>query len=237
MSANRLLVIIPCYNEEASIANLITELNNCNYGYDVIVIDDGSSDNTFHVSQKISRVIRLPRNLGIGGAVQTGIKYAQANNYNLCVQLDGDGQHPPSEIAQLLNAYKLLPRSIIIGSRYLKYDTFRSTFMRRIGGKSISLLINKLFPPCSIIDVTSGLRLMDRQAINFFANHYPHDFPEPISLVLGLKAGLTFGEIPVRMRARKYGASTIHGLKPFFYMVRVVGYIILARFTQTPSLD
>jgi glycosyltransferase involved in cell wall biosynthesis len=232
MNYLRLLIIIPCYNEQESIARLLNEIFNCDQGYETLVIDDGSTDNTYRISQPLSPTIKLLRNLGIGGAVQTGIRYAKENNFDLCVQIDGDGQHCPSEVANLVKGYQKKPDSIIVGSRYLTNDTFQSTFSRRLGSRMISYALHTLFDSCNVTDPTSGMRLMDKKAIAFFADRYPHDFPEPISLAWALKAGLTIREIPVAMRRREFGISSIAGLKPIIYMFRVLGYIMLARFTR-----
>jgi glycosyltransferase involved in cell wall biosynthesis len=225
----RVLLIIPCYNEAGSIAALLQEIAGLNAGYDTVVIDDGSQDNTYTIASEASPVVRLVRNLGIGGAVQTGIKYAAQHHYDFCVQIDGDGQHPPQEVAKLLAAYKETPREILIGSRYIAHDTFRSTWARRAGSQLIAATINKLFKQGCVTDPTSGMRLMDRRAITFFAGRYPHDFPEPISLAWALRVGMQMGEVPVQMRAREHGQSSIIGWKPVAYMFRVLCYLILAR--------
>lgn len=235
MSSPRVLIIIPCYNEQGAISALLEEVSACRQGYETIVIDDGSRDETYQVARRLSPTVKLLRNLGIGGAVQTGIKYAQSNDFDFCVQIDGDGQHPPSEVTKLMHAYRETPRSIIIGSRYLQHDTFRSTWARRFGGQAIAWALNTLFSHCAVTDPTSGMRLMDRKAIEFFAGHYPHDFPEPISLAWALKEGLSVGEVPVQMRAREHGNSSIVGLKPIIYMLRVLGYIVLARLMRTST--
>jgi glycosyltransferase involved in cell wall biosynthesis len=229
VSQPRVLIVIPCFNEECSIAELLEEISACGQGLETLVVDDGSEDSTCQLARRSSPTVRLLKNLGIGGAVQTGIKYALENDFDFCVQIDGDGQHPPGEVLKLLKAYQESPCSIIIGSRYLQNDSFHSTWARRLGGRAIAGTINALFSQSSVTDPTSGLRLMDRDAIRFFALHYPHDFPEPISLAWALKKGLSVGEFPVQMRARQHGSSTIAGLKPIIYMIRVLGYIILAR--------
>ncbi len=229
MSAPRVLIIIPCYNEQGAIAALLEEISGCQQGYETIVVDDGSEDATFQIASRFSPTVKLLRNLGIGGAVQTGIRYAQSNGFDFCVQIDGDGQHPPREISKLLEAYRKIPSSIVIGSRYLQNDTFRSTWVRRFGGQAIAWTLNTLFSQSAVTDPTSGMRLMDRKAIKFFVKHYPHDFPEPISLAWALKEGFAVGEVPVQMRAREHGNSSIIGIKPIIYMLRVLGYIVLAR--------
>lgn len=225
----RILLIIPCFNEQESIENLLNEIAQLEEEYSTVVIDDGSKDATYEKAVQRSPTIKLLRNLGIGGAVQTGIRFAAANDFDFCVQIDGDGQHPPSEISKLIEAYKKSPSSIIIGSRYLFNDSFRSTAARRFGSKAIAWSLNTLFKSCNITDPTSGMRLMDRAAIELFANSYPHDFPEPISLAWALREGLTVGECGVRMRSRDGGQSSIVGWKPIAYMLRVLGYVLLAR--------
>lgn len=236
MSEPRVLIIIPCYNEQRAIAALLNEVTACPQNYATIVIDDGSQDATYQVAHQLSPTVKLLKNLGIGGAVQTGIQYAQREGFDFCVQIDGDGQHPPKEISKLLQTYREHPRSIIIGSRYLQNDTFRSTWARRFGGRTIAGTLNTLFSQCAVTDPTSGMRLMDRKAIEFFAQYYPHDFPEPISLAWALKEGFSIGEVSVQMRAREHGNSSISGFKPIIYILRVFGYIVLAKLMRTSPL-
>jgi glycosyltransferase involved in cell wall biosynthesis len=229
MTDPRILLIVPCYNEGGSIGQVLEEIAALGSTYHTIVVDDGSTDNTYEVALARSPCVRLLCNLGIGGAVQTGIKYAASRNYDLCVQIDGDGQHPPEQAARLVDAYARFPANIVIGSRYLLNDTFRSTFARRIGSRLIARSLMFFFHSPPITDPTSGMRLMDRKAMALFTRHYPYDFPEPISLAWAMRAGLTVAEAPVQMRARECGRSSIIGLKPFAYMIRVLGYILLAR--------
>lgn len=228
----RILLVIPCYNEEASIGELLKEIAAMNAGYHTLVIDDGSSDSTSAVASAYSRVVRLIVNLGIGGAVQTGLKYAARNAYDFCIQIDGDGQHDPREIKALLDAYERQPHNIVIGSRFIHSAGFRSTISRRLGSKLIAMALKSLFAGGRIADPTSGMRLLDRRAIEFFARRYPLDFPEPISLAWAMRSGLTINETAVEMRARETGESSIDGFKPFTYMIRVLGYILLARLSN-----
>lgn len=231
---SRILLIIPCYNEAGSISSLLKEIQSTlPKNFHTIVIDDGSIDNTASLAKCLSPTVSLLRNLGIGGAVHTGIKYALYNEFEFCIQIDGDGQHPPKEVLSLLAHYKKNKAQIIVGSRYIQNDSFRSTWTRRFGSKVISLALMGLFKGCKISDPTSGMRLMDRQAIALFALHYPHDYPEPISLAWALQHGLNIGETPVTMRARESGKSSIFGIKTLAYMCRVLGYIFLARFFHT----
>ncbi|MEQ9552835.1 MAG: glycosyltransferase family 2 protein [Coleofasciculus sp. G3-WIS-01] len=222
------ILIIPCYNEENNIDKLLREIQKLNLGYDTLVIDDGSQDNTYAVASKLSPCVKLLTNLGIGGAVQTGIKYALQHNYELCVQVDGDGQHPPSQVYRLIESYLTSPANLIIGSRFLRKKEFKSTWKRRIGIRIISGVIQWLFQ-YKITDPTSGLRIMDRKAIQLFSTEYPHDFPEPISLAVALERGLRVREVSVNMRSREQGFSSITGIKSFLYMIRVIGYLILVR--------
>lgn len=235
MLKSQVLLIIPCFNEQESIETLLIEIASLGEKYSTVVIDDGSEDSTYERAIKLSPTIKLLRNLGIGGAVQAGIRFAAANDFDFCIQIDGDGQHPPTEISKLIQAYNEMPRSIIIGSRYLLNDSFRSTAARRFGSKAIALSLNTLFKSCNITDPTSGMRMMDRAAIKLFSNSYPHDFPEPISLAWALREGLAVGECEVQMRSRDSGKSSIAGWKPIAYMLRVLGYVVLARFVGFKS--
>jgi glycosyltransferase involved in cell wall biosynthesis len=231
--SNRVLIIIPCFNEENSIGPLLNEISILGQGFATLVIDDGSEDKTFTIAAEHSTVIRLSRNLGIGGAVQTGIKFAKRNGFDYCVQIDGDGQHLPEEITKLINHQVLSGASIIIGSRYLrnsnKLSNFQSTFFRRIGSQIIAFSINKLFSTIKITDPTSGMRLMDKQAICLFTKYYPTDYPEPISLAWALKEGLKVDECPVLMRPRISGSSSISGTKSVTYMLRVLCYLLITK--------
>jgi glycosyltransferase involved in cell wall biosynthesis len=226
----RVLIVLPCYNEERSIGSVLAEIAALGRGYDTLVVDDGSSDATHELARRKSACVRLVSNLGIGGAVQTGIKYAHRHCYDFCVQIDGDGQHPPDQVERLLSAYDREPANMVIGSRYLSGSAFRSTWLRRLGSGVIARAIGLVFGRSGITDPTSGLRLMDRRAIAFFSQSYPYDFPEPISVAWALRAGLSVRETPVEMRAREHGRSSIMGLMPLAYMVRVLGYVALARF-------
>jgi glycosyltransferase involved in cell wall biosynthesis len=221
--------VIPCFNEADAIGSLLDEMQALALPCDPLVIDDGSTDGTYAVASRRGLCVRLQHNLGIGGAVQTGIKYAARQGYDFCVQIDGDGQHPPDQVLTLLKAHAALKTNIVVGSRYRRHDTDRSTWARRLGGRIIARALAGTFGAGPISDPTSGLRLMDRKAIAFFAERYPHDFPEPISIAWAFRHGLTVGETPVKMRARDHGASSIGGWKALSYMVRVLFYILLAR--------
>jgi glycosyltransferase involved in cell wall biosynthesis len=233
----KILLIIPCYNEEKAIVPLLEEVRALpGDEYEALVIDDGSSDQTYALASKYTRCICLPANLGIGGAVQTGIKVAHREEFDACVQLDGDGQHPAREIVKLVEAWRNTGANLTIGSRYVEHDGFQSSLFRRTGGYFISRLLALLFPGLSISDPTSGMRLMDKKAIRLFSEVYPHDFPEPISIAWAARCGLKVKEVAVTMRHREHGVSSISGLRTVAYMIRGLGYIALARFQKVPLL-
>ncbi len=231
----QILVVIPAYNEESSIGGVIEEVRALGPRFVPIVIDDGSTDRTRRrATEHGARVISLPINLGIGGAVQTGIQVAWQEGFGFCCQIDGDGQHIASELHRLIAAQEQGGQNIVIGSRYLpgaRGD--RSTAMRRFGSRIISATIALVFRGARVSDPTSGLRLMDRQAILLFAAEYPFDYPEPISVSVAIRHGLTVTDVPVAMRARAHGRSSIGGVRNLLYMFRVICYILLARF-RTP---
>ena len=230
----RTLVILPCYNEQHSIGGVLDEVAAAGFECDTLVVDDGSQDKTYEVARAKSFCVRLSSNLGIGGAVQTGFKYGVRRDYNVCIQIDGDGQHPPDQIQILLEKYTATGANIVIGSRYLLNDTFRSTRLRRAGSVVIAAVMKVLFGGLRVTDPTSGMRLMDQKAMRLFALNYPADFPEPISLAWAACRGLRIKEVPVQMRARTHGRSSILGIGSVAYMIRVLGYMILARLTMRP---
>lgn len=227
----KILLIIPCYNEASNIKSLLREIKS-HKSFDSLVIDDGSSDNTASLALQETQCLQLPINLGIGGAVQTGIKYAYQNHYDFCIQIDGDGQHPPDQIEHLLHKQVETQADLVIGSRFIKNDSFNSSWSRRIGIRVISLAIKILFEK-KITDPTSGMRLINQKAMKLFSKHYPTDFPEPISLCHALENKLKIVEVSVKMRAREYGHSSIAGFKNLSYMIRVLGYMILTRLSRS----
>ncbi len=224
------LIIIPAYNEELSIKNIIENIQNLNRSYNILIVDDFSTDDTYKISSKISPTIRHAKNLGIGGAVQTGIKYAKNNGYDFCIQIDGDGQHIVSEIEKLIIVQREKSSSVTIGSRYINNDSFTSTFYRRLGSKLISFTLFLFYNKQRITDPTSGMRLLDKKAITLFSDNYPSDFPEPISLAIAIKNKLKISEAPVHMREREFGKSSINGFNTIKYMIKVLVYILILRF-------
>ncbi len=226
----KVLVIIPAYNEEKNIVKTvknIEKLNLKNYTIDYVVINDGSSDNTkkICIENKIN-MIDLPFNLGIGGAVQTGYKFAYYNNYDIAIQFDGDGQHDASYINDLLDEITK-GNDIVIGSRFVReLSTFKSTKIRRMGINFLSWLI-KVVTGYKIYDPTSGFRATNKKIIKLFADSYPSDYPEPDSIVTIIKKGYKISEIPVKMNKRENGKSSINFIKSIYYMIKVSFAIVI----------
>lgn len=228
---NRVLVIIPAYNEQDNILNTYKSIKHynkiSNYNYDVIVINDGSVDNTKQILEKNNIPhITLIHNLGIGGAVQTGYKYALENNYDIAVQFDGDGQHDVRYIKDLINKIEH-GYDMVIGSRFIENKKgFKSTKMRRVGINIISFFI-KVFTGKKIYDTTSGFRACNSKIIRKFAFAYPTEYPEPVSTVEVIKFGYSVGEVAVEMNERESGTSSIHSWKNVYYMINVILSIII----------
>lgn len=216
----QVLAIVPAFNEEGSIAEVVTEIRqSCDAR--VLVVSDGSTDETPLLAARAgATVARLPFNLGIGGAVQTGFIYALENGYKLAVQVDGDGQHPPAEIPAVLRPVETGECDICVGSRYLTKNSYRAPLLRRLGMFILARWTSTLARQ-NLTDTTSGFRAFGERAIKLFASFYPHDYPEVESLVLARKAGLRIAEVPVTMRGRSSGLSSINLPKSVYYMLKV----------------
>ena len=225
----RVLVIVPAYNEQESILLTVRKIREC--GYDYVVVNDGSTDSTLALCRQNGvNVLDLPQNLGIGGAVQAGHKYAQQFGYDVDVQVDGDGQHDPIYIPRLV---ELIERGadLAIGSRFLeKTEGFQSTFMRRAGIHWLSLWL-RLFTGKHLTDPTSGFRACGRRAIDLFCEDYPIDYPEPESIAHAIRSGLKVEETSVSMLERQGGMSSIGGLSSIYYMIKVSLAIWIACWT------
>lgn len=220
----KILIIVPAYNEEESIQNVLKSLHAASMPYDIIVINDGSTDATSQLAKEIKNtiVIDLPTNIGIGGAVQTGFKYAYRNNYDIVVQFDGDGQHEAKEIIKIVTPIIINNTNCVIGSRFLDTtEGFQSTFIRRVGIKVFEY-INSILINQKITDNTSGFRAYNRDAIKLFAYDYPMDYPEPEAVIMLGKNNYSIEEISVLMHERTGGESSISGLKPIYYMTKVL---------------
>lgn len=224
----RVLVIIPAYNEEASIRRVVQRLRSCAPDMDYIIVNDGSLDGTQQImKQEAYRGITLPVNMGIGASVQTGYQYARDMGYSIAVQLDGDGQHNPEYIKQLIQPIVMGTADLCIGSRFVRKEGFQSTRMRRAG---ISVLhhVAKVFSGVSVRDMTSGFRACSRELIELFAREYPEDYPEPETVVMAHRNGFRVVEVPVMMDERTGGKSSIAGLSSAYYMIKVIISILLS---------
>lgn len=222
----KILAIVPAYNEEQGIRHVVENFKNIDY-VDILVINDCSKDKTSLVCRELGlNVIDLPANLGIGGAVQTGYKYALNNGYDIAIQVDGDGQHNPSYIKQLIQPIMDGDADLVIGSRYLNKEGFQSTRVRRVGIQYFTFLINLLHKK-KITDPTSGFRAANKKVIELFSQRYPIDYPEPESIVYLLRNEYNIQEVPVIMNERMGGESSINAIKSVYYMIKVSLAIII----------
>lgn len=223
------LVIIPAYNESASIKKTVEEIKNKASDFDYVVINDCSTDNTKQICEENNfNIINLPINLGIGGAVQTGYRYAYNNGYDCAVQVDGDGQHDPEFLKKMASYLEEKSLDMVIGSRFIEKEGFQSSGARRLGIRYFTMLI-KLLTNKVITDPTSGLRMVNRDVMKIFAYDYPKDYPEPESVVAVLRQGKKVEEIPVVMRERSGGVSSISLKKSVYYMIKVSLAILIER--------
>lgn len=223
------LLVVPAWNEAESLPSLLDELTRQYPQYDILVVDDGSSDGTSAVSRLCdARVVQHPYNLGIGGAEQTGFLYAQRYGYDVVVRLDGDGQHPSEEIRRLVSALSESGADVVIGSRFLQANAgFRSSWTRRVGIRWLAFL-NTVLTHQRITDSTSGFRAYRRNAFEFLARYNPQDYPEPESLTLLTRNGFSIREVPVVMRERQGGKSSIGGLQTLYYVLKTTLALLIA---------
>ncbi|MES2565281.1 MAG: glycosyltransferase family 2 protein [Bacteroidota bacterium] len=221
----KVAVIIPCYNEEQNILKLFNEINSTIFSQNIqvtpVFINDCSIDNSrsILISNNIP-FIDLPVNLGIGGAVQTGYKYALRNGFDVAVQMDGDGQHPPSELEKILLPILQNESDVVIGSRYITKEGFQSSLLRRIGINYFKWL-NQCLVHVTVNDSTSGYRALNREALRLVAGYYPDEYPEPEAIILYSLNKLRITEVPVTMRERQGGQSSIKTYKTIYYMFKV----------------
>jgi glycosyltransferase involved in cell wall biosynthesis len=217
------LAVVPAYNEAGSVARVVDALHAQAPRFDVIVVDDGSTDQTAARAREAgARVLRMPFNLGIGGAVQAGFVYARENDYDYVAQVDGDGQHEPSELKRLVSTLRADPSlDVVCGSRFISDQAnYEAPLSRRTGIRMFAFMLSKILRQ-PITDPTSGFRLYNRRAIGLFARDYPHDYPE-VEAVLMLHANrLRMTEVAVRMRQRETGHSSITMMRSAYYMIKV----------------
>lgn len=233
----RILAIVPAYNEEKNIAGVVQDIKSSEPGLDILVINDGSSDRTASVIDNLPgvRAVNLPFNLGIGGAVQTGFKYAELYDYDIVIKVDGDGQHKAEEIKKILQPMLEGQADVVIGSRFLKGNkSYQPVFARRMGQQVISFLTSLVIRQ-KITDATSGFRCYSKKVIKWLNEYYPADYPEPEEIIFLKKNKFRIKEVWVVMRDRLGGSSSLTTLKSFYFMIKVT-LSILINFLRTPVI-
>ena len=235
VAALRRIAVIPALNEEDSIAGVIAEIRAADPGFAVIVVDDGSKDRTAQPARAAgAHVVTHPYNLGIGGAVQTGLQYARDHGFDVAVQVDADAQHDPTEIVRLLQPIANGRADLVVGSRFLGERQYHPPFTRLVGIKLFAALVS-LIVGQRVTDTTSGFRAVNRRAILLFTADYPHDYPEVEATVLVSKHRLRLTEVPVRMRTRTTGASSITFWMSVYYMIKVMLALFVGLFRRSPT--
>ena len=230
----RRVAIVPALNEAENIGRVIDELRAFDPGLDIVVVDDGSLDGTAQAAAaKGARVLRLPFNLGIGGAVQTGFRFAFENDYDIAVRVDGDGQHDPAQLDRVLAPVLNGEADIVVGSRFAAIGArgYRSSRTRRIGIRLLAWVVSRIVGQ-RVTDTTSGFQALNRHGIELFAHDYPHDYPEVEAMVLVFRHRLRLVEVPVEMRERAGGRSSITALRSVYYMVKVLLAIFVGMFRR-----
>lgn len=229
------LIIIPAYNEEENIGALLDELEGQYGEYDYLVINDCSRDGTRRLlKERGANFLDLPVNLGIGGGVQAGYMYALENGYEIAVQMDGDGQHLPAYLEAIVEPVRTGAADFAVGSRFIKNEGFQSSALRRVGIGFLSWWLRAL-TGVEVKDVTSGFRAVNRKGIELFSNEYAQDYPEPEALTLAALRGLRIIEVPVQMKERVGGRSSISGLKTAYYMLKVTLALALTKLSNRRS--
>jgi len=231
---SRRVAIVPAYEEEGIIAAVVAEIRSFDPALDIVVVDDGSVDGTAAAAASAgAAVVRLPFNLGIGGAVQTGFKYALEHGYGIAVRLDGDGQHDPTELPKLLEPLARDEADVVIGSRFAGGDReYRPPFARRAGIRWFAKLVS-LLTRQRLTDTTSGFQAVNARGIRLFAADYPHDYPEVEAAVMVVRHRLRIVEVPVRMRERELGSSSITALRSLYYAVKVTLALFVGIFRRS----
>ena len=234
----RIVAIVPAWNEAGAIGGVVDEILAFDSSIDVVVVDDASDDETAEVAARQgATVLRLPFNVGIGGAVQTGFRYARDEGYGLAVRLDGDGQHDASELGKLLGPIGAGAADLVIGSRFVDPSgSYRPPFARRMGIRVFARLVS-LLGRQKVTDTTSGFSAMNRTAIELFAVEYPHDYPEVEATLVALRSGLRLTQIQVEMRERQTGTSSITFVRSLYYIVKVTLALLVASLRRYPRVE
>lgn len=233
------LAIVPAYNEAASVAAVVERIKTSMPDFDVLVIDDGSTDETAREAEAAGASVLIhPINLGIGGAVQSGYQFALAGDYEMAVQIDGDGQHPPDQLAKLVERLEAEPAvDMVTGSRFLGEGDYPQTLARRAGIIVFSVLLS-IITRQKVSDPTSGFRLANRRAITLFAHDYPHDYPEVEAILMMHRHQLKSAEVAVRMELREGGQSSITPIHSAYYMLKVLLAVFVGLFrTRSAAAD
>jgi glycosyltransferase involved in cell wall biosynthesis len=232
------IAIVPAYNEERNVGRVLDELRALDPGLDVVVVSDGSADRTAEVAaSRGAHVITLPFNLGIGGAVQTGFRHAWEEGYELAVRLDGDGQHDPQELRALVAPVVAGEADLAVGSRFVSGGGYRSSAARRIGIRILARVVSVIARQ-RLTDTTSGFQACNRRAIAVYAADLPHDYPEVEGMVMAIKHRIRLVEVPVTMREREHGRSSIGALASIYYMVKILLALFVDLFRRdVPPLE
>ena len=228
----RCLAIVPAFNEEGAIAGVIDEIRAFDQRFEIVVVDDGSADRTAAIARASgAHVIRLPFNLGIGGAVQTGFRYAWEHGFQIAVRVDGDGQHDPSQLGAILAPVLAGETDIAVGSRFVGEPSYRTSRSRRLGIRILAWTVSALVRQ-RVTDPTSGFQALNRHGIALFAADLPHDYPEVEATVMVFRHRLRMREVPVRMRERAAGRSSIGAFASVYYMTKVLLAIFVGVFRR-----
>ena len=234
----RVVAIVPAWNEAGAIGQVVDGIRAFDPGIDVVVVDDASTDETGAVaSAHGATLLRVPFNVGIGGAVQTGFRFALAEGYDVAVRLDGDGQHDPAEIGKLVGPIERAEANLVIGSRFADGSgSYRPPLARRLGIRVFARLVSILGGQ-SVTDTTSGFVALDRLGIELFAEEYPHDYPEVEATLVAVRSGLRLAQVQVEMRERETGSSSITFVRSLYYMVKVMLALFVTRLRRYPRLQ
>ena len=235
---SRIVAIVPAWNEAGAIGDVVDEILAFDSTIDVVVIDDASVDETVAIAERHgATVLPLLFNVGIGGAVQTGFRYARDEGYEIAVRLDGDGQHDASELEKLITPIRAAEADLVIGSRFVDPDgSYRPPFARRVGIRVFAGLVS-LLGGQKVTDTTSGFSAMNRAGIELFATEYPHDYPEVEATLVALRSGLRLTQVQVEMRERQAGTSSITFVRSLYYIVKVTLALLVASLRRYPTLE
>ncbi len=238
MTPHRIVAVVPAYNESGAIGGIVDEIRSFDPALDVVVVDDASTDETATIAAAHgATVLRLPFNVGIGGAVQTGFRYALEQEYETAVRLDGDGQHDPRELPKLLAPLERGDANLVIGSRFVDPGgSYRPPFARRVGIRVFARLVS-LLGGQRVTDTTSGFMALDRVGIALFADEFPHDYPEVEATLVALRSGLRLAQVQVEMRERETGSSSITFIRSVYYLVKVTLALLVASLRRYPRLE